>query len=76
MAASTLKEAVLQALNKAANAFYTPQTLTEEQKQQARANIGAQASDDATSLQILQAFQDFADEHGITVPETTNTEGE
>ena len=25
---------------------------------------------------ILQAFQDFADEHGITVPETTNTEGE
>ena len=24
---------------------------------------------------ILQAFRDFADEHGITVPATTNTEG-
>lgn len=31
---------------------------------------------DNTAAAILQAFQDFADEHGITVPETTNTEGE
>lgn len=30
---------------------------------------------DNTAAAILQAFQDFADEHGITVPETTNTEG-
>lgn len=28
---------------------------------------------DNTAAAILQAFQDFADEHGITVPETTNT---
>ena len=75
MAATTLKEAIVQALNKAASAFYTPQTLTPEQQEQARTNIGAQSSDDATSLQILQAFQDFADEHGIVVPETTDTEG-
>lgn len=31
---------------------------------------------DDTAAAILQAFQDFADEHGITVPETTDTEGE
>ncbi len=32
---------------------------------------------DNTAASILQAFQDFADEHGITVPETTDTtEGE
>lgn len=30
---------------------------------------------DNTAAAILQAFQDFADEHGIAVPETTNTEG-
>lgn len=30
---------------------------------------------DDTAAAILQAFQDFADEHGITVPETTDTEG-
>lgn len=30
---------------------------------------------DNTAAAILQAFQDFADEHGITVPETTDTEG-
>lgn len=29
---------------------------------------------DDTAASILQAFQDFADEHGITVPDTTNTE--
>ena len=28
---------------------------------------------DDTAAAILQAFQDFADEHGITVPETTDT---
>lgn len=28
---------------------------------------------DNTAAAILQAFQDFADEHGITVPETTDT---
>ncbi|MDM8227748.1 hypothetical protein [Parasutterella secunda] len=30
---------------------------------------------DNTAAAILQAFQDFADEHGIAVPETTDTEG-
>ncbi len=30
---------------------------------------------DDTAAAILQAFQDFADEHGISVPETTDTEG-
>lgn len=53
--------------------FTKAQSLTDEQKQQARENIGATSADDATAAQILQAFQDFADEHGITVPETTNT---
>ena len=36
--------------------------------------VVAQNTDD-TAAQILQAFQDFADEHGIVVPETTDTEG-
>ena len=44
MAATTLKEAVIQALNKAASAFYTPQTLTPEQQEQARTNIGAMSA--------------------------------
>lgn len=44
MAATTLKEAVIQALNKAANAFYSPQTLTPEQQEQARTNIGAMSA--------------------------------
>lgn len=30
---------------------------------------------DDTAASILQAFQDFAEEHGIMVPETTDTEG-
>ena len=37
--------------------------------------VVAQNTDD-TAAQILQAFQDFANEHGIVVPETANTEGE
>ena len=36
--------------------------------------VVAQNTDD-TAAQILQAFQDFADEHGIVVTETTDTEG-
>ena len=63
-------------LNDNAVLYSKAQTLTDEQKQQARDNIGATSADDATAAQILQAFQDFADEHGIAVPETTNTEGE
>ena len=51
MAATTLKEAVIQALNKAANAFYSPQTLTPEQQEQARTNIGAMSA--ATSPSVL-----------------------
>ena len=62
-------------LNSNAVLYSKAQTLTDEQKQQARDNIGATSADDATAAQILQAFQDFADEHGITVPETTDTEG-
>lgn len=62
-------------LNSNAVLYSKAQTLTDAQKQQARDNIGATSADDATAAQILQAFQDFADEHGITVPETTNTEG-
>ena len=50
MAATTLKDAVIQALNKAANAFYSPQTLTPEQQEQARANIGAMSA--ATSPSV------------------------
>lgn len=50
MAATTLKEAVIQALNKAANAFYSPQTLTPEQQEQARSNIGAMSA--ATSPSV------------------------
>ena len=50
MAATTLKEAVIQALNKAASAFYTPQTLTPEQQEQARTNIGAMSA--ATSPSV------------------------
>lgn len=50
MAATTLKEAIFQALNKAASAFYTPQTLTPEQKEQARNNIGAMSADTSTSV--------------------------
>lgn len=50
MAATTLKEAVIQALNKAANAFYSPQTLTPEQQEQARTNIGAMSA--ATSPSV------------------------
>lgn len=46
MAATTLKEAVIQALNKAASSFYTAQTLTPEQKKVARENIGAVSSAD------------------------------
>lgn len=54
-------------LNDNAVLYSKVQTLTDEQKQQARDNIGATSADDATAAQILQAFQDFADEHGITV---------
>ena len=50
MAATTLKDAVIQALNKAANAFYSPQTLTPEQQEQARTNIGAMSA--ATSPSV------------------------
>ena len=50
MAATTLKEAIFQALNKAASAFYTPQTLTPEQQEQARTNIGAMSA--ATSPSV------------------------
>ena len=50
MAATTLKEAIVQALNKAASAFYTPQTLTPEQQEQARTNIGAMSA--ATSPSV------------------------
>lgn len=50
MAATTLKEAIFQALNKAASAFYTPQTLTPEQKEQARNNIGAMSADTSPSV--------------------------
>ena len=50
MAATTLKEAVIQALNKAASAFYSPQTLTPEQQEQARTNIGAMSA--ATSPSV------------------------
>lgn len=62
-------------LNSNAVLYSKAQTLTDEQKQQARDNIGAMSVDAATTAQILQAFQDFANEHGIVVPETTNTEG-
>lgn len=50
MAATTLKDAVIQALNKAVNAFYSPQTLTPEQQEQARTNIGAMSA--ATSPSV------------------------
>ena len=50
MAATTLKEAVIQALNKAASSFYTAQTLTPEQKQVARENIGAMSSETSPSV--------------------------
>ena len=63
-------------LNSNAVLYSKAQMLTDEQKQQARDNIGATSADDAMAAAILQAFQDFADKHGITVPETTNTEGE
>lgn len=49
MAATTLKEAVIQALNKAANAFYSPQTLTQEQKNQVWSNIGLSNSSETVS---------------------------
>lgn len=55
-------------LNSNAVLFSKAQTLTAEQQAQARTNIGALAQEDATASQILQAFQDFADEHGITIP--------
>lgn len=50
MAATTLKDAVIQALNKAASSFYTAQTLTPEQKQVARENIGAMSSETSPSV--------------------------
>ena len=62
-------------LNSNAVLYSKAQTLTDKQKQQARDNIGATSADDATAGQVLQAFQGFAAEHGITVPETTNMEG-
>ena len=65
MAATTLKEAVIQALNKAANAFYSPQTLTPEQQEQARTNIGAMSA--ATSPSVpAGTLLPFA---GTVVPE-------
>ena len=65
MAATTLKDAVIQALNKAANAFYSPQTLTPEQQEQARANIGAMSA--ATSPSVpAGTLLPFA---GTTVPD-------
>lgn len=60
-------------LNSNAVLYSKAQTLTDAQKQQARNNIGATSADDATAAQILQAFQEFANEHGIVVPETTDT---
>ena len=50
MAATTLKDAVIQALTKAASSFYTAQTLTPEQKQVARENIGAMSSETSPSV--------------------------
>lgn len=50
MAATTLKEAIFQALNKAASAFYSPQTLTPEQQEQARTNIGAMSAKTSPSV--------------------------
>lgn len=65
MAATTLREAVLQALTKAANSFFTAQTLTPEQQEQARLNINAMSADTSPSIPTGSLLP-FA---GIEVPD-------
>lgn len=65
MAATTLREAVLQALTKAANSFFTAQNLTPEQQEQARLNINAMSADTSPSIPTGSLLP-FA---GIEVPD-------
>lgn len=65
MAATTLRDAVLQALTKAANSFFTAQNLTPEQQEQARLNINAMSADTSPSIPTGSLLP-FA---GIEVPD-------